>query len=416
MTPSHFDIAIVGDSLAARMAAALLAKHGKRLLLLSTAMHRDSWVHSSLFTERLLRALGARDAHTSFQPFQVLSSRARVTIHPDFPLTVELLREFGSAASQVEALLDGFERDGTFLEELLWKHGGLPSGGMRETVAWRWLCLRHKLPLAQLTRPLTERLHGFPDAAAEWLCDLFQGLSLQPLATLTVADGAFLWAHACRPGGVAGEELDELLNKRFEQFHGTEIQIDALDKLEHSQKGWIGSLPGGRRFQAGQLVLGELGQPLPGHGPLPSHRALPPAGHFATSKIDGQLSALLERRVIVGGPLPVRMAIVSTSKGLIGEVGSSAVADESGVRRQLEPILPFASYSLDSRMNNQGPLETENRTDRVSLVFNCPLQLGNHLWCADETRLLPQLGSGGAALLAWTLAREIDPTIIPHVG
>ncbi|NJC87545.1 MAG: hypothetical protein FIB02_03290 [Desulfuromonas sp.] len=414
MNPTHFDIAVVGDSLAGRMAAALLAKHGKRSLLLSTAMHRDPWQHSSLFTERLLLALGARDALGSFQPFQVLSSRARVTIHPDFPLTAELSREFGSAAPRIEALLDGFERNGTFLEELLWKHGGLPSGGMRDTLAWRWLCLRYKLPLAQLTRPLAECLHGLPETATEWLCDLFQGLSLQPLAALTVADGALLWAHACRPAGVTGDELNELLHKRFEQFHGTEIQIETLNKLEHGHGGWIGSLAGGRHFQAGQLILGDLGQTLPGHAPQPPHRTLPPAVHFETSNIDGQLSSLLEKRVIAGGPLPIRMATVSTPKGLIGEIGSNAAAEEPGVRRQLEPILPFASYSLDSQTTSRGASAARERTDAEASLFKCPLRLGIHLWAADETQLLPQLGSGGAALLAWTLARHLDPTVIPH--
>jgi len=411
MNPLRFDIVIIGDSLAARMAAALLAKHGKRLLLLSTPTYRDPWRHSSLFTDKLLRALGARDSLALFQPFQVLSSRARVTIHPDFPLTAELTREFGSAAPQVEALLDELKRNGTLLEELFWENGGLPSGGIRDTLAWRWLCLRRKLPSAQLTLPLAERLRGIPEAAAEWLCDLFQGLSLQPVAALTVADGALLWTHACRPGGIAGEELNDLLNKRIEQFHGTEIQIETLSKLEHSHGEWVASLPGGRRFQAGQLILGDLAQNLPDHGPLPSPRAFPPARHFVTSNLDGQLSALLEKRVIAGGHLPVRMAIVSTPTGLIGEVGSSAATEENGIRRQLETILPFASYTLGSQANNQESIEAGTRLVG-SLIFKCPLRLGNHLWCADETCLLPQLGSAGAAMLAWTLARHIDPTII----
>lgn len=414
MNPLRFDIVIIGDSLAARMAGALLAKHGKRLLLLSTSTHRDPWQLSSFFTEKLLRALGAHDSRTSFLSFQVLSSRARVTIHPDFPLNDELTREFGSAAPQIKALLDDLKRDGTFLEELLWKNGGLPSAGMRDAVAWRWLCLRHKLPLAQLNLPLVERLRGISGPGAEWLGDLFQGLSLQPLDALTVADGALLWAHACRPGGLDGEALNELLNKRFEQFHGTEIQIEALSKLEHSHGEWIASLPGGRRFQAGQLIIGDLGQHLPDHGPLPFRRALPSARHFVTSRIDGQFSALLEKRIVAGGPLPVRMAIASTPKGQIGAVGTGAAADESGIRRQLEPILPFTAYSLDSQTNNQGSIETGVKADKGSLIFKCPLRLGNHLWCADEAHLLPQLGSGGAALLGWTLARHIDPTIIPH--
>jgi hypothetical protein len=98
---------------------------------------------------------------------------------------------------------------------------------------------------------------------------------------------------------------------------------------------------------------------------------------------------------------------------LIGEVGTSPDTDEPGVRSQLEPILPFAKFTLS-------PLATARREpgmpgSAVALSrFKLPLHSGNHLWCADETRLLPQLGNSGAALLAWTLARRIDPTIVSH--
>lgn len=413
MQPLRFDIAIAGDSLAARMAAALLAKHGKRVLLLATARYRDPWQHSSLFIEQLLGVLGGRDVLADSQPFQVLSSRARVTIRQNLPLDRELRREFGPAAPLVTTLLDELERSGTLLEKLIWEHGGLPSGGMRNTLTWRWQCLRHKLPLAQLKLPLTKRLHGVPEPAGEWLRDLFQGLSLRPLATLTVADAALLWAHARRSGGLVGEELNSLLHKRFEQFHGTEIRLDTLSALEHGHGHWSGTLPDGKRFQAGQLILGDLDHHLPGHGPLPLQQTVPSARHFATSSLDGQISALLENRVIAGGHHPVRLSLMPQPERLTGEISSGPGVDEASVRCQLESILPFAQYTLSPGEKTRRELEIAGAPDSPSL-FNLPVRLGNHLWCADETRLLPQLGNCGAALLAWTLVRQIDPTIITH--
>lgn len=413
MHPSRFDIAIVGSNLTARMIAALLAKHGKRVLLLATAAYRDPWQYPSLFTEKLLEMLSGLDILDSNQPLQVLSTRARVTIGPNFPFDLELRREFGSTANTLTALFDELERSGSRLEELLWEYGGLPAGDMRSTLAWRWLCLRRKFPVTQLQMPLTRRLHSIPDPAGEWLRDLFQGLSLRPLASLTVADAALLWANVRRPGVYDGNLLDRLLRKRFEQFHGTEIAIDALDGLEHGHGQWNGNLPDGKRFQATQLILGDLDLSLPGHGPLPVQHCLPPARRFATSPLDGQISALLEKRVIAGGALPVRMSFTSATGGLIGEVSASPDTDEPGVRCQLEPILPFAQYTLS-------PLATARRDIGMTgsavapSIFKLPLHSGNHLWCADETRLLPQLGNSGAALLAWTLARRIDSTIVSH--
>lgn len=413
MNITRFDIAIAGDSLAARMVAALLAKHGKLVLLLATAVQRDPWQQSSLFSERLIDLLGGRDAMAGHRPLQVLSERARVTISPDCPFDYELKREFGPEANSLRVLFDELERSGTLLEELFWEYGGLPSGGIRHTLAWRWLCLRRKLPLTRLARPLPERLRGFPEPAAAWLRDLFQGLSLRPLASLTVADAALLWANVRCPGGYDGELLDRLLRKRFEQFHGVELAIDTLTGLEHSHGQWRGILPDGRRFLAGQFILGDLGLSLPGHGPLPVQQCCAPPGHFTTTPLDGQISALLESQVIVGGSLPVRMSLISTPGGLVGTIGSGPGSAAENVSSQLQPFLPFARYTLRGTMIASPDSGRPGATTPPAL-FKLPLQLGNHLWCADDTRLLPHLGNGGAALLAWTLARRIDPTIVVH--
>lgn len=409
MLPARFDIAIIGDSLAARMAAALLAKHGKRLLLLSTPFHRDPWQYSSIFVEKLFRALGGRDCLATGQPFQVLSSRARVTISREIPLRQELAREFGHSAAPIEALFDELERTGTLLEEVLWEHGGLPMGGVRETAAWRWLCLRRKQPLAVLARPFSQRLQAFPEPVGEWLGDLFQGLSLQPLAALTVSDAALLWSHARRPEGFAGDESAALLQKRFEQFHGVVAPLEKLETLEHNHGQWTGSLPGGGRFQATQLILGNLDKGLPGHNPLLPRQACMPTRHFTTAPLDGQISPLLEKRVIAGGPLPMRLAILPAAHGTIGDIGTSAASKEADVRRQLEPLLPFAHYRFDTQPSTPEPIEAIDGTITLPSIFKLPVRLGSHLWCADETRLTPHLGSGGAALIAWTLLRQLDP-------
>ena len=238
-------------------------------------------------------------------------------------------------------------------------------------------------------------------------------MALKPLAALTVADGALLWAHACRPEGLAAAELQQLLHKRFEQFHGVEASLAGLSSLEFRHGQWHGTLQSGHHFQAQQLVLGDLGHAPGSHGlPLPP-RLPPPPRYFLTSALDGRLSPLLERRVIAGGPLPMRLTVTATTSGLIGQIGSSTAADELQVHRQFEPVLPFARYTLDQHRHNRIDADPTDTATGPSL-FKLPLHPGNHLWCADETRLLPHLGSGGAALLAWTLARHLDPTAVVH--
>lgn len=411
MQPLRFDIAIVGDNLSARMLAPLLAKHGQRVLLFTTSAPLDRWQNASLFDEKLLGALGGRDHLAGQQPFQVLSSRARVTIRQDIPLMEELRREFGKSGASLGALLGEFEQSGSLLEELFWEHGGLPAGRLRDSCSWHWLCLRSKLSVGRLKQPLAERLASFPGPAGEWLRDLFQGLSLQPLTALSVADGALLWAHARRPAGISPDALNELLKKRLEQFHGVELPFETLSGLEHVQGHWICNLSGGKRFQAGQLILGDLGRKLPGVNP-PQPPVHPAPRQFSSSITSGTISALFEKRVIAGGPLPLRLTFAAADSGMTAEGGSCAAADEAGIRHQLEPVFPFARYSLKIQ---DGPALPENplRPAAASL-FHCPLQLGSHCWCADAAHLLPQLGNDGAALVAWTLARQIDPALAGH--
>jgi len=416
MPASRYDLAIVGNSLAARMAAALLAKHGKRLIRFSAPLCQDPWLNSSLFVEKMLGILGARACFAPYPPFQVLSSQARVTIQPEPPLALELAREFGSAGATVGERLGELERTGKRLEELLWEHGGLPLAGMGETARWRWLCLRRKMPLAELAAPLADRLQNLPEPAGEWLRDLFQGLSLQPLEALTVADGALLWAHACRPEGIAADELQQLLDKRFEQFHGIEAQLDTLELLEHQHGHWQGTLHGGGQFRAEHLILADLGHDFAGRRyPLPPELP-PPNRHFVTSALDGQLSPLLMRRVIAGGPLPMRMALTTSASGLAGQVTTRTAVEASQLRHQLEPLLPFARYTLAVHAHDRIQVSPGGSTSRPLPLFQLPVRLGSHLWCADEARLLPHLGLGGAALLAWTMVRQLDPTVIVRNG
>jgi hypothetical protein len=405
---SRFDIAVAGDSLAAQMAAALLAKRGRRIIRVAAPGHHDPWQHASLFLDKLLDTVGGQACHCAYQPFQVLAPRARVTICPELPLADELAREFGSAAAPVLALLDHLEQVGKMLEEALWEHGGLPGGGVREAATWRWRCLRRKLPPGMLSASLARRVQAISEPAVEWLRDLFQGLALQPLAALTVADGALLWTHARRPAGVAGAALHQLLQQRFEQFHGVETSLASLAALEHRDGLWVGTRHDGGTFQAGQLILGDLDLELPGRGlPLP-HAPLTPPQHLVTSPLDGQLSPLLTKRVIAGGPHPMRLVLSPAARGMIACISASVIADEAQIRNQLEPVLPFARYTLEHRHHGRSSVRLAGPSNAAPPLGKVPFRLGSHLWCADETRLLPQCGSGGAALLAWTLARQLD--------
>lgn len=409
MPSGHFDLVIVGDSLAARMAAALLAKHGRRLLRFPLPAPRETWWHSSLFVDRLLAALGGRACFATCRPVQVISARARVTLHPDVPLADELGREFGTGAAAVGQLLGQLEQLARPLEEALWEHGGLPKAEFADRARWRWLTLRRKLPLAALGAPLTERVNVLAEAPRDWARTLFQGLSLRPLEELSVADGALLWSGVRHPEGIAADDLVALLNKRYEQFHGTEADPDALESLEYGGGQWNGSLRGSR-FQAQQLLIAGTAGRLPKGLQAGPHIAATPR-LYATTDLGNRVSTLLAPRVIVGGDLPLRLTLSSDANGRCAWIGSSRQGDEALIRRQLAPVLPFAHYDLQAF----DPPDAASPPAAATL-FACPLEHGSHAWRADERELLPHLGLHGAALIAWSLVRRIAPDVMPKSG
>ncbi|PLX78720.1 MAG: hypothetical protein C0614_08395, partial [Desulfuromonas sp.] len=61
MSVRQYDIAVIGGTLSARIAAALLAKSGQRVLFVrQREATAPTWFHSSLFLQNLLGLLGGR--------------------------------------------------------------------------------------------------------------------------------------------------------------------------------------------------------------------------------------------------------------------------------------------------------------------------------------------------------------------
>ena len=196
----HYDIAIVGGSLAAQVTAALLVKQGGRVLFLSeTGMKDPTWFHSSLFLEKTLGMLGGRSCFMAQRPIQIFSEKSRLTVSNDISLDQELQREFGASGPAINGWLAGLQEQGQRLEELFWENGGLPWPSFKAKARFKLLCVRSRLNLSVLERPITDQLSGFADQEKKFLTDLLQGLSLIPVENLSTARAALLWAQAQRP-------------------------------------------------------------------------------------------------------------------------------------------------------------------------------------------------------------------------
>jgi len=410
MSSKHYNIVIIGGSVAARIAAALLAKQGKRVLFLRNHEAKaPAWFHSSLFLEKLLGVLGGRACFVAQPPIQVISEKARVTLSNDVKLEDELSREFGDDGKAVNQWLEELRLQGIKLEEFFSETGGLPWPSLKAKGHLKLLSLKRRINWQELEAPISQSLERFSGAAKCFLTDLLQGLSSTRVTQLSYSRAAMLWAQTLRPENLKEPDFSEMLNKRFEQFHGAKEQIDNLKSLDYNDSKWTGGqFKSEGFFTADSFLLGDK-QWIDKFAPLEGRKlSLPdPPSVYRTSNLSGQLSPLLASRVICGGELPMRMAIEEHEEELRGLVVSDARSSESQVRLQMEGILPFAKYSISE---DSLPLEakTNNKTDRaIKPLASLPIRIDKNLYCADRTVLLPEMGAAGAALLGWTLAENL---------
>lgn len=409
MSCKHYDIAIIGGSLAARIAAALLAKQGSSVLFLR---YREAtapeWFHSSLFLEKLLGTLGGRSCFVAQKPIQVISPKARVTLDNDIPIENELRREFGEDGTAVSEWLETLRVQGVQLEDFLWENGGLPWPTFKTTASFKLLSLRRKINWAVLDAPITNGLRQLPSAAVEFVTDLLQGLSLRRIDELSQANASLLWAQATRPENLKEQDFSDLLAKRFDQFHGEKVDLDQLEHVDFNGSRWTGGqMKDGGRFTASTFLLGDTRwQDRFATGKLAE---LPPKrilSRLSTSPLAGQLSPLLSSRVICGGERPLRLALVEHEGSPCGHIHSDMGMTEEQLRKQLEPVLPFAQYELSAA--DEDLSSGKHDTDQPSRLSSLPLRIGANLYCADSSVLLPETGASGAALLGWTLMENLS--------
>jgi hypothetical protein len=410
MNSKQYDIAIIGGSLAASITAALLAKQGSKVLFLrNREAEAPAWFHSSVFLEKLLGVLGGRSCFVAQRPIQVISEKSRVTICNDISIDDELAREFGASGPAVSQWLSELHLKGMQLEELFWENGGLPWPAFKTAARFKLLCMLRRVNLSELEQPVIQKLDQIPASARILITDLLQGLSLLKVSELSYARAAMLWAQALRPENLKEPDFSLMLSKRFEQFHGDKAQLDDLEALDFDGSRWIGGhFKSGGRFTAKTFLLGDkrwINLFSAGKTTLAQPSQSPVARR--TSDLDGQLSSLLETRIICGGELPMRLAIEEHDHELQGLVLSAPEATETGIHQQLEPVLPFAKYRLTEEPSSDTDITKSTKSARTTQLTKLPIRIGVNLYCVDRTAMFTELGAAGSALLAWTIVENL---------
>lgn len=425
MSQSHFDVIILGASLASRVTGTLLARGGCRVLTFDEPADRaPGWLHSSLHLERLLERLDGRACLTSPSPFQVLTADSRLEFaHPEAVLS-ELRREFPADHSTAAGLLCDLRNLGQRLEEALWDSGGLPLSGPASRVRFFKQRLRRRLGRASLTQPLGRRLDGLQQASARTaLVALFAGLALTSADRLSVAEAALLWNSAVRGQGVSSSALDDLLLHRYRQFHGQTEKLCRLQALQTEGNRLAGAtLKGGGRCRASFFLIGS---------PEDRHltaRHLSPAAppvrrslRFTTSLPRDAVSPLLAERVIVGGELPVRLTFSDSGEETVCWVdcaaGDLATATcVAKLQRILAPVLPFATFRLEPCSPERPEPETAPSGPPAKGFPGArgSVRVRDNLLTCHGDGILPSLGTVGEVVTGITVANHLLRTIRHH--
>jgi len=408
---SHYDVIIIGDSLAARVAAVQLARSGCRVLALEEGLAiSPAWFTSSLHLEKLLEQLSGRSCLTPPPSFQVITPTARVDLASRRPLDEVLLREFPEDYATLLELFGSLQKRGELLENTLLQTGRAPLKGLGGQLRFRWKALRNGLRLSSGKTLLATHLQtlklGSP--SGDFVRTLFAGLSLSPFEQLSLAEAALIWTSHTREHGASASGLDTLLRQRFEQFHGHSAPLENLKHIDATQQ------------QVQQVVLKNGSTCTADFYLMASsahlHRLSPAvslnslklpqgASRAVTSALQGSPSPLLSSRVILGGPAPLRLSFGKRGDETLCAIdipGGISVPSQEQLGSQLMPILPFCSYQLEMPASANTPDVASVRANRFGQQTSVRL-LRNTLLCHGAS-IFPSLGTNGEVLLGSSLA------------
>jgi hypothetical protein len=421
----HYQVIILGDCLASRIAGVILAKRGCRILTLQGKRPTEHpWFQSSFHLEQLLESLGGRACFIPPTPFQVLTEDCRFEINGSSPLEEELRREFPARHKEMLTVLARLDSLGKDLEKVLWRCGGLPFFGAGSRLKFTTRRLFSGLVGKGMMRPLSEVLLPFADdPSGVALNALFAGLAMTPPEALTVAEGALLWSNATSTRNISPSGLDDLLGHRYEQFHG-EIgdlaQVQSLDFKGNNLHS--ATLHNGARCSADHFILGspEALPLLPEK--LRNKVSGPPRGwaQFTAALDDTLVSSHLAPRVILAGSPPLRLTLTARENQIqcsIGVPWQSDTTDETKVgeivRRLSLQLFPFARFDLQAvQPLPAGKTGAQKRGTRFLGASNGMRLRGNLLLCHGPG-ILPSLAATGEVLAGFSAAGQIYRRLKP---
>lgn len=414
MSQTHFDVAILGEGLGSRIAGALLAKSGLKVLTFAEEGNSlPPWIQVSLHLERILERLDGQSCLSAPEHFQLLTDKTRIDFHGSSILEEELRREFPSGHRNISDFLDHLKSLGYLIEKALLENGGFPLKGIKSRFHFLFKRVRHRLFGRRFSSPLHESFRDdFSRDELDILSALFSGLSLTSFDRLSVAECALLWGAASHSKGICVASLDDLLQRRYGQFHGSIESLKRINSVRNTRVDlFTFNLDNGHTCTATTCLLGsEEGRD---HFSKLTHKKLPlplPTNKFTTTPLGYKISPLLAEHIITSKPTPIRISLTGEGSNLNALVDLPPdTSSNEDIKHTLKDIFPFTALELAPFSPTPGAdkLDTHPPASAHFSAAMRNIKTSRNLYFSIGSSLFPSLGPVGEVLTAYSIASDI---------
>ncbi len=396
----YFDIAILGRSITTLLMGTLLAKSGKRVLLVSnpeTTPEPD--LSLCPVCSNLLQQLNLSLPNPEPAALQVIHEDIRLDLKGGSLSDDEWQRELPGEAEEILSLLAQWDDWGKQLMALI-QQVGPPRRGFRRSMAFRW-ALMQNLPYRELRKPIDKVLQeALPEAAASVVQQMMEGLTCAPGSNVSLAEGSLALYSFVRFDRLPSRSLLDELDKRFEQFHGQTLILDGTTSFQKENGAWKLLRQDGSPIRLESLFLGE--QALYPRLKGSDVRLPPPPILCLPVDTDGMaISPVLGTNISLNTPEPATLVEIQ-SKGNSPYLRLSCrkgTNTRDKVQQTLSRLFPFGAPKLQEWTlpePNRGKIRMFNAVRR-----RLPLDQG--LFLVDPWALFPNLPGLNPALTCESL-------------
>lgn len=413
----HFDAIIFGNGPAARIAAFLAGRRGRRILICGD--EQPAPLPPALpycgHLDKLLTTLGAD--RSQLQPagnIQLIGKHHRLDLTGK-TLNDEWRRELTTDCDHPARLLRKLDKSGAKLAQAL--TAKRPSAlfslrGQIRLAAAGCKPLRDRIPLGtSLSRYLD---HGTDHEARGLLRDLFCGLSGLSVDMLSFAQAALLWHWSSLPKTFNGDTFSELLSLRTTQFHVTEIPYTQIESMDWTGRRLQGvRLRDGKSMRAEQCILASQDALSFFTVENKKHQQMICATRptWRTTPIQGEISPLLAERFILSGAEPLLVTRCDCPEGVRFSIEAGVHTGKQSyhckdVDQRLRQLLAFTDFDVE-----EVSLPVRNRPHKGYIkLCGLPCSMPQHnLLIAISDWLFPGLGINGEILLGFAMANQLIP-------